>query len=109
MCVCVCVCVSNEVIISLTYVGAYTCPPNFYQCQSLRKNKPICLRQIYVCDGIVNCKDALDEKNCSRSECDASQFRCAFGLCINKNFYCDHDDDCGDGSDEPSNCSKFRY
>ncbi|CAJ0923931.1 unnamed protein product [Ranitomeya imitator] len=36
--------------------------------------------------------------------CLSNQFQCANGDCVPRDFICDHDDDCGDGSDE-KNCS----
>lgn len=38
--------------------------------------------------------------------CDDSTFTCHNGVCIPKQFVCDHDDDCGDGSDESLHCGK---
>jgi hypothetical protein len=39
--------------------------------------------------------------------CDDSAFMCHNKLCIPKQFVCDHDDDCGDGSDESLQCGKY--
>jgi hypothetical protein len=59
-----------------------------------------------VCDGWPNCVNAEDELNCPRRSCrPVSEFQCQNGLCVNANYKCDHDDDCGDGSDEPHNCT----
>ena len=37
---------------------------------------------------------------CRISACPANTFHCSNGKCINRNFICDGEDDCGDGSDE---------
>ena len=41
--------------------------------------------------------------------CDDSSFRCGNKACIPQQFVCDHDDDCGDGSDESVECGKWIY
>lgn len=38
--------------------------------------------------------------------CDENAFMCHNKVCIPKQFVCDHDDDCGDGSDESLQCGK---
>ena len=38
-------------------------------------------------------------------QCIADDFKCDNGRCIDKDWVCDHRDDCGDRSDE-QNCSK---
>lgn len=39
--------------------------------------------------------------------CDENAFMCHNKVCIPKQFVCDHDDDCGDGSDELLKCGKY--
>lgn len=39
--------------------------------------------------------------------CDENAFMCRNNICIPKQFVCDHDDDCGDGSDESLECGKY--
>lgn len=39
--------------------------------------------------------------------CDENAFTCRNNICIPKQFVCDHDDDCGDGSDESLECGKY--
>ena len=39
--------------------------------------------------------------------CDDSSFRCRYKACIPQRFVCDHDDDCGDGSDESVECGEW--
>lgn len=43
------------------------------------------------------------------NSCDDSSFRCRNDACIPRRFACDHDDDCGDGSDESVECGKSIY
>lgn len=38
--------------------------------------------------------------------CDENAFMCHNKVCIPKQFVCDHDDDCGDGSDEFLQCGE---
>ena len=38
-------------------------------------------------------------------ECFPDDWQCKSGICIDKNYVCDGDEDCDDGSDElPENC-----
>lgn len=39
--------------------------------------------------------------------CLPNQFLCQNGKCIPAVWECDHDDDCGDNSDEPEFCGKY--
>lgn len=39
--------------------------------------------------------------------CDENAFMCHNKVCIPKQFVCDYDDDCGDGSDEALQCGKY--
>jgi uncharacterized low-complexity protein len=38
-------------------------------------------------------------------KCSISEFSCGNGKCIAAAAYCDNNDDCGDGSDEPRFCT----
>ena len=38
--------------------------------------------------------------------CGVDQARCDNGLCVDRHLVCDGNNDCGDRSDEESNCSK---
>lgn len=45
--------------------------------------------------------------------CAPTEFTCASGRCISRNFVCNSEDDCGDGSDEldcaPSSCGPSEF
>ncbi|KAA8588336.1 hypothetical protein FQN60_001530 [Etheostoma spectabile] len=49
---------------------------------------------------------AADNKTCL-SNCTSSQFRCGTDECIPFWWKCDTVDDCGDGSDEPTDCQTY--
>ena len=86
-----------------------TCPPNTFTCQSNKdQNTYPCIDMTRVCDGIRNCHDGEDEQQtCPPRTCQPHQFQCENGICISARFKCDHDNDCGDNSDEPSDCSEL--
>ncbi|KAG2459292.1 LRP2 protein, partial [Polypterus senegalus] len=72
-------------------------------CAQLTCANGACYNHSQRCDGLLNCRDASDEANCT-NRCNSNQFQCANGECIPKTYLCDHDDDCGDQSDE-RNCT----
>lgn len=43
---------------------------------------------------------------CRIDACPQNTFHCSNGKCINRDFICDGENDCGDGSDEVSNIEK---
>ena len=62
---------------------------------------PVEWRQI--CDGIIQCENAVDELHCDRlelNECDPDEYRCRNGMCIPKESSFDGIFDCMDSSDE---------
>ena len=47
-----------------------------------------------------------ENEDCPATTCDSDEFVCDNNICIDSRWVCDHDNDCGDNSDEPSNCSE---
>ena len=41
--------------------------------------------------------------------CLEDEFRCGSGRCISELWFCDGENDCGDNSDEPFNCSEWHF
>jgi len=79
-----------------------------------------CLEPHQLCDGVPQCEDAGDEGHCqvekvrmcelvNATHCQCSRpndIMCDNMMCLNKDNFCDGNDDCGDNSDEPANCEK---
>uniref|UniRef100_A0A1A9W8J7 EGF-like domain-containing protein n=1 Tax=Glossina brevipalpis TaxID=37001 RepID=A0A1A9W8J7_9MUSC len=68
-----------------------------FECPS---NKTICLELSAKCNSIAECPRGEDELNCD-DVCHLYEFQCKSNKrCIRREFVCDHDVDCEDGSDE---------
>ena len=71
-----------------------------------RGRAPLCLDWREVCNGEIDClNDGIDEKHCLQLEingCEANEYRCHNGLCIDQQFINDDPDnpDCLDRTDE---------
>ncbi|XP_035383018.1 ST14 transmembrane serine protease matriptase b [Electrophorus electricus] len=63
-----------------------------------------CIHSVLRCDGIDDCGDLSDEKNCV---CKESDIKCKNGFCKPKYWRCDGVNDCGDNTDE-ENCGICR-
>lgn len=85
-----------------------TCQSTDFHCE--KGVNPICIPKEKQCNGYYDCRNKRDEENCTSSNvsnpCSLDQFRCANGQkCIDPKLKCDHNNDCGDQSDE-LDCSK---
>ncbi|XP_048033334.1 basement membrane-specific heparan sulfate proteoglycan core protein isoform X21 [Megalobrama amblycephala] len=104
------------------------CLSNEFRCQ----DGLACIPQDFVCDKRPDCNDLSDEENCvppvrptpptppkprptpGPGPCRADQATCQNGQCISKDYVCDGEPDCTDGSDEfkcgtPSPCEPNEF
>ncbi|EYC24639.1 hypothetical protein Y032_0013g2023 [Ancylostoma ceylanicum] len=60
-----------------------------------------CIPLEWLCDGLKDCRNGLDESNCSYLHaCPAGNFICRSGDCVSGKFKCDGEIDCPGGEDE---------
>ncbi|XP_041061030.1 very low-density lipoprotein receptor-like [Carcharodon carcharias] len=78
-----------------------------------------CVSAAMMCNGIDDCKDQSDERNCSAAECGPHEFQCSnSAVCISRHQLCDGSQDCASGIDEsdhlcekrqPGNCGELEF
>ena len=56
---------------------------------------------------LLHISDIRDSLVTAPHECGVGEFQCANFQCIDREFVCDGEEDCTDGSDEPDGCGKL--
>ncbi|XP_053679237.1 low-density lipoprotein receptor-related protein 1 [Anopheles nili] len=93
----------------------FNCEAGQFQCLNKR-----CINPSQICDGVEQCGDHSDERDCNTFECFSSFFKCgpsvaknSSGFCIERTRRCDEVIDCPNGEDEqhcePKNCTSTQF
>uniref|UniRef100_A0A158R519 EGF-like domain-containing protein n=1 Tax=Syphacia muris TaxID=451379 RepID=A0A158R519_9BILA len=109
----------NEIIICWLYFRYISnkflavCKEDQFSCMSYDGRSRICLPIEWKCDGSTDCKDGIDEQNCTDvKKCADDEFfvlKCATdNICIPHSWVCDGEHDCPDRSDE-INCNSSQH
>ncbi|CAF1277967.1 unnamed protein product [Didymodactylos carnosus] len=72
-------------------------------------DRQTCLDWREVCDGKIDCPNAVDEEHCWQmeiNECNDDEYRCTNGQCIPLFFFYDKNIDCQDATDEVNHIFK---
>jgi len=84
-----------------TTSGQGGCPNGEFSCDDTSN---LCISHFWVCDGLPDCLNGLDEYNCTSTSDPDKLLQCADGASIPKTWQCDGTIDCSDGRDE-ANCN----
>ncbi|XP_033629026.1 low-density lipoprotein receptor-related protein 2-like [Asterias rubens] len=87
--------------------STHVCSDEYFTCRQNRPGFSKCVALDLVCDGTSHCENAEDEDPAfcgTRHPCQSYEYQCLNYLCIPSWYQCDHDNDCGDGSDEGAHC-----
>ena len=81
----------------------FYCIPGQFQCANKQ-----CISPNQICDGVAQCADKSDEKDCEVHICSSTQFKCpkhgnSSSYCIKKTKLCDGQTDCA-GNEDELNC-----
>ncbi|XP_054157104.1 very low-density lipoprotein receptor-like isoform X1 [Oppia nitens] len=68
-----------------------------------------CIPNKWLCDGMEDCSNGNDEKNCTKDRAQCSGFLCNTFECIPSRWRCDGIPDCEDASDETNCPSKPKH
>jgi len=79
-----------------------TCTSNCTESEILcGGSDPRCISKLYLCDGVHQCRDQADERDCPPRICLPGQFQCHDNTkCLTPGSLCDGNEQCDDGSDE---------
>lgn len=75
-------------------------PSQVFNCRPFNETLNDCIYKEYVCDGVIDCSNGLDEIDCEE-EGKQCPFRCGNGRCLGSTLMVkDAIDNCGDNTDE---------
>ncbi|XP_060807225.1 prolow-density lipoprotein receptor-related protein 1 [Amyelois transitella] len=94
---------------------AFRCRPGEFQCDNQR-----CVHPSYICDGVSQCGDYSDEKDCDTFTCLSTQWKCpgnasasVTARCVPQQARCNGTAECADAADErdcpPHSCPAMQF